>query len=81
MERFVISEIKERQGWWICEDKLYGISCEFENARFNETKKFLIQGGDCFETKEEALIISTLLREMGDWLYQNHKGKVLSNGK
>ena len=81
MERFVISEIKERQGWWICEDNLYGISCEFENGRFNETQKFLIQGGDSFETKEEALITSTLLREMGDWLCQNHKEKVLSNGK
>lgn len=58
----------ERKNVWIVTDTVYGIVVQFEDGKFNETQNvsFLI------EPNEPALSIARKLREMADWLLENH---------
>lgn len=75
LERFVIQASTLQQGWWVCTDKLHNILCSFEEHKFNETHQFSL-GSDTFKTEAEALAYATYLREMGDWLRENHYDKI-----
>lgn len=75
MERFNIQK-SQKANHWVCTDRLHNIVCVFENHRFNDTQKFTLLDGDTFETSEEALAVATYLREMSDWLRENHYDKV-----
>ena len=76
MARFIIQPSSRQQDWWVCTDKKYNIVCRFENHKFNETQQFTLLDGDEFETTEEALAYAGYLREMADWLRDNHYDKV-----
>ena len=76
MERFILQKSKSIKDGWVCTDKLHNIVCVFENHKFNDTQKFTLLDGDKFDTKEEALAVATYLREMADWLRENHYNKV-----
>ena len=77
MERFIIQPSTRQPGWWVCTDKAHNIVCRFQEHKFNETQDFTLLDGDTFETTEEALAHATYLREMADWLKENHYEKVL----
>lgn len=72
MERFILQKSATQENWWVCTDTEYNIVCRFENHRFNDTQEFTLLDGDTFGTKEEALAYATYLREMADWLRDNH---------
>ena len=75
MERFILQNSAE-DGWWVCTDQEHNIVCRFKEHKFNDTQKFTLLDGDSFQTKEEALAHATYLREMADWLRENHYEKI-----
>ena len=70
MSRFKIDEPQE--GLYIVEDTDSGLLCMFEKGKFNETQDFrnIPQGN--------PMQIPTLMRELGDWLAENHRDKLFS---
>lgn len=74
-KRFILQP-SEQPLHWVCTDTDNNIVCRFEEHKFNETQKFTLIDGESFRTKEAALAVATYIREMGDWLYANHKDKV-----
>lgn len=76
MERFIIQPSTLQQGWWVCTDTENNIVCRFEGHKFNDTQEFTLLDGDTFGKKEEAIKYATFVREMGDWLRDNHYDKI-----
>lgn len=76
MARFILQPSDLQQGWWVCVDTEHNIVCRFAAHKFNDTQKITMLDGDTFATSKEALAYSTYLREMGDWLRENHYDKV-----
>lgn len=69
MERFVIQKAQQVPDGWVCTDTENGIVCRFQAHRFNETSKMTFLE----DVKQpDALKIARLMREMGDWLSENH---------
>ncbi len=58
-------------------DTEHGIVIKFKEHMFNETQKSTLLDGNTFKTAEEALAIATYMREIGDWLRENHYTKVM----
>jgi len=72
--RFILQKSQTQPNGWVCTDTIYGIVCCFENGKFNETQKFTILE----EIKNpDANILSKAVREMADWLRENHYNKVI----
>lgn len=71
-DRFILQHSTHQENWWVCTDTTHNIVCRFEEHRFNDTQEFTLLDGDSFATQEEALSFATYLREMGDWLKENH---------
>jgi len=76
MSRFILQPSK-KPGWWVCTDTVNNIVCRFEEHNFNGTKDITLLNGDTFKTTEEALRYPTYLREMADWLIENHCKKII----
>ena len=76
MERFIIQPSTLQQDWWVCTDTKNNIVCRFESHKFNDTQEFTLLDGNTFGTKEEAIKYATFVREMGDWLRDNHYNKI-----
>lgn len=57
-----------REGWK-CTDQENGIVCRFKVRQFNETQQFEFNS----DVEPDAAGIAKALREMGDWLSENHK--------
>lgn len=76
MERFILQPSQD-QGFWVATDTEHGIVIRFEEHRFNETQQTTLLNGDTFKTAEEALAVATYMREIADWLRENHYSKVM----
>jgi hypothetical protein len=74
--RFNLQRSNRQQGWWVCTDKVHNIVCRFVEHKFNDTQDFTLLNGETFETVDEALAQVTYLREMTDWLVENHHNKL-----
>lgn len=72
MERFILQQ-STQQGWLVCTDKENLIVCQFQEHRFNDTQKFTFLED---EPHPDALAIARVVREMADWLRENHYNKV-----
>lgn len=70
MIRYQIDEIKEFPGTYIVEDCRTGVICMFEKGRFNETQNFRNL------PIHNPMSLPKIMREMGDWLYKNHRDKI-----
>lgn len=71
MSRFILQK-SSQEGWWVCTDTVNNIVCKFQEHKFNETQKFTFLN----EIKSpDALAIARIMREMGDWLGDNHYDK------
>lgn len=70
MSRFKIKQAKTIPTHYIVEDTVTGLRCKFYPHRFNETQEFynIPQGN--------PIQIPTLMRELGDWLAENHRDKL-----
>lgn len=73
MARYIVQESKTKQGWWVCTDTEHGLVCKFEEHKFNDTQRFTFLEDN---PHPKALQIARLMREMGDWLGENHRDKV-----
>lgn len=71
MERFILQPSQE-QGFWVATDTVNGIVIKFREHQFNETQQTTLLNGDTFKTAEEALAVATYMREIADWLRENH---------
>ena len=64
------------EGWWVATDTEHGIVIKFQEHKFNDTQKTTLLNGDFFDTQAEALQQATYIRELADWLRENHYDKV-----
>ena len=58
---------------WECTDQENGIVCRFRWHQFNETQQVKVADG---QTEPDAMAMAKAMREMGDWLAENHKDVV-----
>lgn len=73
MSRFILQHSQQQADGYVCTDTDNGIVCQFTEHRFNDTQKFtLIED----IPQADALAIARLMREMGDWLRDNHYDKI-----
>ena len=75
-ERFILQPSQE-QGFWVATDKDNGIVVKFREHQFNETQQVTLLNGDTFKSAEEAMKVATYLRELADWLHDNHYNKAM----
>lgn len=68
--RYTLTRTNKPMQWRCCDFENL-ISCVFEEHKFNETQEF-----DVSETPLEPLELPKVLREMGDWLGDNHYEKI-----
>lgn len=71
-ERFVLKK-SERSGYYVCTDTVNKIVCVFRERNFNGDQSF--SALEDFDVNN-ASIIATYVREMGDWLRENHYEKL-----
>lgn len=72
MERYVLQKSQTQPNSWVCTDTEHGIVCVFEDEKFNETQQFSFLE----DVRLDALFIARLMREMADWLRENHYKKI-----
>lgn len=73
-ERFILQESKNTN-WWVCTDKESKIVCEFKNEMFNDSQK--VTPLEDFDFQKVGVTgIAKIIREMGDWLNENHAEKL-----
>lgn len=71
MERFILQPSQE-QGFWVATDTVNGIVIKFREHQFNETQQTTLLNCDTFRTAEEALAVATYMKDIADWLRENH---------
>ena len=76
MEQRFILQRSATPGWWVATDKDHNIVVQFEHMHYNDTQKVTLLDGDTFKNEKEALKVATYLREMADWLRENHYEKL-----
>jgi len=71
MERYTI-EPSTRPGQWACTDNENSIACTFKDGEFNETQESVHFGVE----RPDVMAMARYMREMGDWLRENHYDKI-----
>ena len=73
MAKYIIQKSEQKPNHWVCSDTENGIVCIFENAKFDDTQEVTllndVKGLDTYA-------IPRLMREMNDWLINNHHDKI-----
>lgn len=72
MNKYKLEKSKEQQGWWVVTDTINMIVVKFQEGKFNETQKVTLINGDDVASMEDAMKQVKALREMADWLVENH---------
>lgn len=72
MNRFLIQPSKDQPGHWVCTDTENNIVCIFQEHDFNLSQRFTILNS----TPPSINELPRFLREMADWLRQNHYDKI-----
>ena len=75
MDRFIIQR-SATPGWWVATDKENNIVVQFEHGKYNDTQKVTLLNGDTFTSEVEAMKVATYLRELADWLREEHYEKL-----
>lgn len=70
--RFLLQGSADRKGW-VVTDLDYGVVVTFRNHRFDTTKKITFLD----DKPADHLVTARILREMADWLGENHKDKII----
>ena len=71
-QRFILQDSELNENHSVCTDTENMITCTFENKKFNDTQDFKF----IEDQKPDVSILSKAMREMGDWLVQNHSDKI-----
>lgn len=73
MERFILQKSEKQKDGFVCTDTVNGLVCQFTAHKFNDTQQFTF-----LEDVEQPnpLAIARILREMSDWLRDNHYDKI-----
>lgn len=69
-ERFVVTTIKNKPGWYVVADLENFLKIEFKKGKYNETNTISITN-ECKELS--PLQQATALREIGEFMYNNFK--------
>ena len=75
MDRFIIQR-SATPGWWVATDKENNIVVQFEHGKYNDAQKVTRRSGDTFASEVEAMKVATYLRELADWLREEHYEKL-----
>lgn len=67
--RFLLQRSQKNKSGWVCTDLEYKVVVTFTEHRFNETRKITYLEDAPSDYLERARV----MREMGDWLSENHK--------
>lgn len=70
--RFKLEESKERKGWWVLTDTINLVVVRFQEGKFNDTQEVTLLNGNDVASMEDAMKQIRVLREMTDWLSENH---------
>lgn len=70
-ERFGVTTIDNKPGWYVIADLDNGIKVEWKKGMYNETNRPLPIGGNGMP--DDALKLATALREIGEYLSLNFK--------
>lgn len=70
-ERFLLQPSQE-QGFWVATDTQHGIVIRFHEHEFNDTQ----QVTPLDDTHPDAATLAHHLRELADWLQQEHYDKL-----
>ena len=70
--RFVMQQSKKQQDGWVVTDVDYNVVLTFTEHRFEETKRIVFLE----DTPADYLTTARIMREIGDWLSENHKDKL-----
>ena len=72
-ERFRIEKSQLKDGWWVLTDTVNLVVITFEEGKFNETQRITqLEGGDNYTSMNDVMAQIRVIREMSDWLAQNH---------
>lgn len=69
MVRFILQKSEKKKEGFVCTDTVNGLVCQFISHRFNDTQKFTFLENI---ERPDPLAIARILREMSDWLRENH---------
>lgn len=72
-KRFTLYRTANDPQVWECTDKDNGIVCRFRWHQFNETQQVKVTDE---QSEPDAMAMARAMREMGDWLAENHKDVV-----
>lgn len=73
--RYDLRPSESLPNWWVLTDKENNVVLRFEAHRFNETQKVsLLDDSKITATTVQSL--ATILREMGDWMFEHHYGLI-----
>lgn len=70
--RFKLEESAELQGWWVLIDTINLVVVKFQEGKFNDTQEVTLLNGNEVTSMEDAMKKIRVLREMADWLRENH---------
>lgn len=72
MPRFILQKHATKPGYWHCADTEHNIDVTFRLHMFNETQRVDVLDGGKEKFLANPLKYATYLREMADWLHDNH---------
>lgn len=75
-QRFIIQPSQE-PGFWVATDTEHNIVVKFREHQFNETQEVTLLNNETFSSSEEAMKYATYLRELTDWIRDNHYEKAM----
>jgi DNA-binding XRE family transcriptional regulator len=74
--QYSIEESKNKPGYWVCSDYINKVVCIFEDGNFNDNQNMEYLEDNVNIT---LLELSRIVREMADWLRENHYDKIFYN--
>ena len=73
MARFKLEKSTQHPGRWVCTDTENMIVCRWRDHQFNDTQKVTMLNDN---QNPDVMALARAMREMGDWLGENHHDKV-----
>ena len=70
--RFLLQRSQHQKHGWVCTDLYYKMVVTWQEHRFNETKKVTFLEA----APTDYLVRARIMREIGDWLGENHNEKL-----
>ena len=77
MEKYIVQRAST-PGWWVATDNENEVVVQFEHGHYDNTREVTLLNGDALSSEKEAVKVTTYLRELGDWLRDNHYEKLYS---